>query len=364
MELDVGRAVVAVGAGEQEGLGDGRGERAATAEQEVEQGRRLLGVGKRGTDRRVPDPDHVGVILEIGADRGQRDPRLDAGRGELVRVADPGQHQELRGADRAGGEDHLVPRPGDGHRGPAAQLHAADPVAADLEAEGGCPGQDGQVRAPRGRPQERIGGAPPAPLLLGHLDGRDAVGRAVVVVAVGVVAEVAGGADHQLGQRARAAQRRDVEQPAVAVRGARSGFVMLGADEVGEDVVPAPALAAGVVAPAVIVGAMPTDVEHRVHRARAAERLAARHVDGASVAAGLRPGRVVPVELRPELLSECGRDLDLRRSVAAAGFDQQDLGAGVAEPVREHAPGRSRTDDHIVEVAHSRSSRFPPAGRS
>ncbi len=364
MELEVGGTVAAVGSGEQERLRDGRGERAAAPEQEVQQRGRLLGVGEGGADRRVPDPDDVGVVLEVRADRRQRRDHVDAEAGELVGVADPREHQQLRRADRTGGEDHLAPGPGDGHVRLTAHLDAADAPRRDFEAVRERAGQDRQVRPAGGGTQEGVGAAPaPAPLL-GHLDRGDAVRFAVVVVGIGGIAAPAGGGDHQLGQRARAARRGDVEQAAVAVIGPGSGLVVLGADEVGEDVVPAPALAAGFVAPAVVVGAVAANVEHRVHRARAAERAPARHVEAAALTARLGPARVVPVELRLELLGEGGRDLDLRRAVAAAGLDEEDLGAGVAEPVGEHAAGRSGADDHVVVVAHARSSRFVPAGRS
>ena len=327
MELEVGRAVAAVGAGEEECLADGRRERAAPPREEVEQRGGLLGVGERTADRRVPDPDLERMVLEVRADRRARRPRRRCRSPELLGVADPRQHEQLRGADRAGREDHLPPRPGDRHRRLAAELDAADAPVGDLEPERGRRGQDRQVRAAGGRAQEGVGGAPPPAVLLRRLDEAVPFGLAVVVVGVDREAALPAGLDHQVGEAARAAQGRDVEQSADAVGRGGAGLVVLGADEVGEDVVPAPAGAAGVVAPAVVVGAVAAHVEHRVHRARAAEALAARHVEGAAVAAGLGAAAVVPVELRPELLGEGGRNLDVRRAVAAPGLDQQNLGA-------------------------------------
>ena len=64
--------------------------------------------------------------------------------------------------------------------------------------------------------------------------------------------------------------------------------------------------------PEVVVERPAADVEHRVHRARAAQRLAARDEQRAPVDGGLGLGRVVPVELRVELVRERRRDLDVR----------------------------------------------------
>ena len=79
VELQVGRPVAAVGAGEDERLADARGEWAAAPEQELGGGRRLLAVEQGMADRRLPDPDDVGVVLEVGADARELDARLDVG---------------------------------------------------------------------------------------------------------------------------------------------------------------------------------------------------------------------------------------------------------------------------------------------
>ena len=71
---------------------------------------------------------------------------------------------------------------------------------------------------------------------------------------------------------------RHAQRPAVAVVLARAELVVLGALEHRQDVVVAPAGIAEV-APGVVVGAVAADVDHRVRRRAAAERLAARLVD-------------------------------------------------------------------------------------
>ncbi len=215
-------------------------------------------------------------------------------------------------------------------------------------------GQHGQVRALHRRPQEGVGAAPAPAVLLRRLHAADAIRLAVVVV--GVEREVAGprGVDDQVGELAGVGRVGDVEgaADAVVVLLAGAALAALGALEVGQDLVPAPAGAA-VGRPAVVVDRAAAHVEHRVHRARAAERLAARDVEAAVVAARLGLGLVVPVELRLELLGEGGGDRDLRRAAAAAGLDQQHLDAAVlAQPRRQQAAGGPGADDHVVVVVH------------
>ena len=129
--------------------------------------------------------------------------------------------------------------------------------------------------------------------------------------------------------------------------------VVLGLDEVRQHVGVAPAGRA-LRLPGVVVERASAHVEHRVHRARAAERLAARDEQRASVDVRLGLGREVPVELGVELLREGRRDLDLQRAVLAAGLEQQHAHRGVlGEAVGEHAAGRAGADDHVVVARRS-----------
>ena len=56
------------------------------------------------------------VILQIAAHARERHFHRDAVRGERIGRADPGQHQQLRGIDRAAREQHLALRPRDAAR--------------------------------------------------------------------------------------------------------------------------------------------------------------------------------------------------------------------------------------------------------
>jgi hypothetical protein len=59
-------------------------------------------------------------------------------------------------------------------------------------------------------------------------------------------------------------------------------------------------------------------------------------------------------------LAHAERDMDERIEVAPTRFDQQHArGVILAQPVGQHAAGRTRTDDHVVVAflhAHSRCS--------
>ena len=120
----------------------------------------------------------------------------------------------------------------------------------------------------------------------------------------------------------------------------------------GQHVVAAPARRA-LRLPGVVVQRAAAHVEHRVHRARAAEALAARDVQRAPVDVRLGLGREVPVELGVELVGERGRDLDVGRAVPAAGLEQQHADRRVlGQAVGEHAAGRAGADDHVVKPLH------------
>src|SRR5262249_57487927 len=80
-----------------------------------------------------------------------------------------------------------------------------------------------------------------------------------------------------------------------AVIRARPAGIVLGAQEVREQLAKPPPGAAELVAPAVVVKPVAPDVDHRVNRRTAAEHAAARPVDRSPVGAFLRDRDVVPV---------------------------------------------------------------------
>ncbi len=51
---------------------------------------------------------HLEVVLEVLTDAGEVGHDRDAERAQVVRRADPGEHQQLRGVDRPAGKDHVT----------------------------------------------------------------------------------------------------------------------------------------------------------------------------------------------------------------------------------------------------------------
>ena len=169
-------------------------------------------------------------------------------------------------------------------------------------------------------------------------------------VEVGVLRQAGlGGRLHEgVGERVVGTALGDRQRAADAVELVGAALVVLAALEVLKDlVVRPPARAAR--RPLVEIGAVTADVDHRVDRAAAAERLGARQVRVAAVEAGLGVGREVPVVTALEQLPERDRDVDLLGVISAAGLDEGDLDRGVLrEAAGEYAAGRSGSDDDVV----------------
>ena len=154
--------------------------------------------------------------------------------------------------------------------------------------------------------------------------------------------------EHGVDQRGHRAAVRHAEGPTDAVVLVLAALVVLGALEVGQHLVVAPARGpAG--RPAVVVGAVAAEVDHRVDRARSADDLAAREVQAAAPEPRLRLAVEIPVDAGLEQHREGRRHGDLRLGVLTAGLEQRDPDVGIlAEPRRDHAACRSRADDHVV----------------
>ena len=119
-----------------------------------------------------------------------------------LRLADAGELQQLRRVDRAGADDHLAGGARLALLAIHGVAHADAALAVEQQAFGQRVGLDGQVRPPARGIEVADGGAHPAAPADGRLGHADAVLlRAVVVLGVGD-ADLAGGLDQRIVDRA------------------------------------------------------------------------------------------------------------------------------------------------------------------
>ena len=120
----------------------------------------------------------------------------------------------------------------------------------------------------------------------------------------------------------------------------------------GQRTVPAPSIVAGEFGPAFVVARLAAHVDHAVDAGRAAQRLAARVAQRATVQAGFGFGLVKPVGARvADAMQVAHRNMDPVVVVTPAGLDHQHALAGIgAQAVGQQATGGAAADDDVVEV--------------
>ncbi len=241
---------------------------------------------------------------------------------------------------------------------PTIAVADADRAAAFQHDLGGVRmGDDVQVGAAHGRAQKRARGADAAAVLDGALGVGDAFLDGAVVVRVAGDAEGGGALDEGLAERVAPVDVGDREVAfAAAVGGVAIAEAALHALEVGEHIGVAPAAIAEL-RPGIEVHALAAIVDVAVDGAGAAERLAARRGDASAAGPLARLHPVEPVHARVVVgLDETGRNMDEGVPVAGAGLQHQHgRRAVLAQPVGEHAAGRTRPDDDVVEGLHRAS---------
>jgi len=237
--------------------------------------------------------------------------------GQFFARADPRKKQQLRRAERAAGDDGLAPRAkralrrfdanaGLGFEQQAQRVRAADHV---------------EIGAPGGGIEVRACGAPAPAVLL-----RDLVkAYAFLVRSVEVRVARTPGLHTRLHERQRSRLRRthfrDVQRAAGAVERIGAALIVLAALEHRQHVGPAPAGISGR-GPVVVVARVTAHVDHRVYRARSAERPAARLIAPAPGEPGLRRRFERPVvDFARHRDREQDRRVDQRRAPIAPRLD-------------------------------------------
>ena len=308
------------------------------------------------------DQARLQVVLQVLPDTRQVGQHVDAVLLQLGGLADTGEHEDLRGSDGAGGEDHLAL--GADHLLPPALVEIGNPdrpPAFDHHPGDVRPRDDLQVRALLDRIE--IGHRRrAAPTLAGRqLEVADPFLFGAVVVRVVGVAGILRGCDPGIADRPLEAHVRHRERPAGAVVVVGAALLILRPLEQGQHVVPAPARIAHL-APAVVVLMLTAHVKQAVERGGAAQHLAARPVETAAVQARIRLGHVAPVDTGVVHGFEVAdRDVDPGIDVAPPGLQQHDPRRRIgAQSIGQNATRRSCTDYDIIGLRYNHLVRFLP----
>ena len=292
------------------------------------------------------------MVLQVLADRqilAHRDPEEL----EILGRPDPGEHEQHGRLVRAAGDDDLALRT---HRLAHAVVNELDThgaIALEDDALDEDVRADLEVGPVRHRMEERVRRAAAHAVPLRELEARDSLGLVDVQVLDVRIPGVDRGFQLRLDERGHGAAVGHRERPADAVELVRAPLVVLGALEVREHLVVRPARAA-LLGPAVEVGAVTAEVDHRVDRARAADHPAAREVQTPPTEARLFLAEEVPVEVGLEDEREHRRDVQLRCGVRPSRLQQEDRDVRVlAQAAGEHAARGPGSDDHVV--SHGRA---------
>ena len=275
---------------------------------------------------------------------------------ERCAVADAGQLQQLRGLERAGGNDHLAPRADLLQLLALAVFDADGALAFEQDAGRVRPGLDPQIGAVVHMGMD-IGarGAAALAVPLRHLVDAEAF----VLVGIEILAQAKLGFLRRLQEgllhRIVGAQFVDGERAVLAVIFAAEIGVVFRTLEVGQHVAERPA---GVAerGPLIVVGAVAADIDHGVDRRRSAEPLAARLIADAAVEALLRHGVEGPVV---DVAGDHQHQRERRRHhpivVLAAGIQQRHRGLRILrQPSRHRAAAGAAAHHHeIVCIRHA-----------
>lgn len=183
-------------------------------------------------------------------------------------------------------------------------------------------GHDPKVGTAPDRVEIGHGGAAPSAIADGKLIKAHAFLRRPVDVVICWIARLLCGLDPGVADRMGVARIGDSQRPVAPAKRIRPALVALGALEIGQYIVPAPAGIAHL-PPAVEIFGLATHVEQAIQRRRAAQHLAAWPIDDLAIEARHRLGLVTPVIVGVvHGLEIPGRHVDPGIAVAATGLDQ------------------------------------------
>jgi hypothetical protein len=300
------------------------------------------------------------VVLQPGTHGGGVDDHRDAVPPQVVGRADPRQHQQLWGLDRPAGDDDLAGRAG---FAPAPVADVADPPRpaaleehpADVRA-----GLHGDIRPPHGRPEVGVSGGPASPRSLGHLIVTNALLLSPVEVLVARQPRRHRRLQPRPAQRMLIALVLHPQRPLGAVIGGVAPLLVLGPQEVGQQVDVAPAGAAVAVAPGVVVDPVAANVDHAVDRRAAPEHPPTGPWDPPLARVPLRHGHVIPGQRPIPQRRRGSRQGDLGNVIRRSALEHQNAGRQVlTQPTRDHAPRAAGADHDVVIHEHLHGSSLP-----
>ena len=285
--LQIGALLVAIGAGEQAELRRRHGQRAAPqqrifGEHAGKAEARMIALVERGDAVDLVDQPQLQVILQVGADAGPVGDDVDAVLAQLRGRPDAGQQQELRRADRAGGENDFAAAARAARRAVLPPAHAGRALAVEDDAFGETAGFEPQIGAMQHRLEKGARRRDTAAALLVDVKGADAFVVAAVEVGNGFDAGLFGGGAEGVEQIPAHPRRRNVPFAADGMRVAFAEEMIFVPFEKRQHVVPAPA-GKPELAPMVVVGGLAAHIDHGVDRGRAADHLAARIIEAAAI---------------------------------------------------------------------------------
>ena len=304
-------------------------------------------IGRGNRTARLPCHGQQSVVMQVLPDAGQILDERDADLLQMRLRADPREHQDPRALDRPAADDHLAIGP---HLAQCAVLHighAGRAGVGDLDLMHPRIGDQRQVRALQRGAQEGDRSRLAQPV--GSVQIAKADADLIAGIAIGIIgmARLHPGLDHRAVHRMGPHLGGDMQQPPLGVPLGGLAVIILGFEEIGQDLVPIPS---GIPErrPAIVIGLRAAHIDHPVERGRPAERFPARPEQLSVVGMGLRLGPIGPVIGRIPQLDDAERGRDRLAIIGAARLQQQDRGAVFREAIGQHTARRSRAANDVI----------------
>src|SRR5215469_13712841 len=299
------------------------------------------------------------VVLQVGSDSRHVGDDVYPERLEQRRRSEPGQLQELRRVERAAGDNDLRVGVRNAGRIAAAVFDAGGAASRKEDPARQRVRYDGEIGPAARLAQIADRGRAATPMARGQLEITGAFLRGAVEIVVARKSRLLRGCDESLAQRVRFAHVGNRKRPAHPMQRILAARLVLGAAEVGQHILEAPAGIAEL-PPMIEVGRLAADVKQAIDRARASQHFPPRLDDAPIVELGLRLRAIEPIDLAVgEQLAVAERDVNPDVAIMPARLQQQNaMTARGGQTIGEHAARASGADDDIVEGLRVRLHRL------